>query len=238
MESGGYFSRFLPVRKQAPPNSYFSDPAAIFASALSIWEACKKLETSSKHLNLSERYAGMDQLMREAMRVASQFEAWACLHVEFDMLDYAWPYLLKDRFGEACLGAILPNTLVEFDTDDCLRVALKLRLPIRIDDKLPLPIDVKIPNPLPGSAFKEYRIQTMRDSVETEMTTPFTQDDEPFDADFEAPYFSLYGVGEDGLLEHIANRKTYSEAVSLAQKLVPGVEFPSTPNFVNSMTPL
>ena len=50
------------------------DSAAIFACALSIWESFKKRELSDEGLNLSESYNGMDQFMREAMRVANHFE--------------------------------------------------------------------------------------------------------------------------------------------------------------------
>ena len=223
------------MQEQTKPTTYTPDPAAIFACALSLWEACKKHEVTDEHLNLSERYNGMDEFMREVMRVANQFETWACLHLDFNLLDEMWPYLLEDRFGEACLAAIVPSALTEFDDNDCLRVALRLRLPIKLDDKLPIPVDVKSPNPAHGSAFKEFRIQTVRNSIENELITPFTQDDDPFDVEFDAPYYGLYGVADDGLLEHVADRPTYSEAVSLALKLAPGIEFPITPTFAHTM---
>lgn len=219
------------MQEKTNPTADAPDPAAIFACALSIWEAFNKLELADKQLNLSECYNGMDQFMREAMRVANQFEIWACMHIEFDILDYAWPYLLKDRFGKGCLAVILPSSLTKFDDNDCLRVALKLGLPIKLDDILPIPIDVKSPNPTDGSIFKEFRIQSVRDSIENESTEPFTQADDPFDPDFDVPYFSLYGVGDDGLLEHISDRRTYTEAVGLALKLVPGIEFPVAPTY-------
>ncbi len=59
------------------------DPAAVFASALSLWHACQK-RASEEKLNLSECYNGMDQFMRELMRVANQIESWACSHIEFN----------------------------------------------------------------------------------------------------------------------------------------------------------
>lgn len=62
--------------------------------------------------------------------------------------------------------------------------------------------------------------------------TPYSLDDEPFDEEFGPPYFGLIGVDGDGKLEHIAARWTYSEALSLAQKLAPGVALPVTPIFV------
>jgi hypothetical protein len=98
---------------------YVPDPAAVFASALSLWQASQN-RASKEQLNLSECYNGMDQFLREIMRIANQFEAWACLHI---------------------------------------------------------------------------------------------------------------GVGGNGLIEHIADRETYSEALSLARKLAPGVAFPRALSF-------
>jgi len=69
------------------------DPASVFACALSLWQACNKHADEEK-LNLSDFYNGMDQFMREAMRVANLFEAWACLHIEFNDLEDVWPYVL------------------------------------------------------------------------------------------------------------------------------------------------
>jgi len=71
----------------------------------------------------------------------------------------------------------------------------------------------------------------VRNSIEDGDATPYTLDDEPFDGDFGSPYFGLYGVDGDGRLEHIADRGTYSEALRLAQKIAPGVTFPSAPIF-------
>jgi hypothetical protein len=136
-----------------------------------------------------------------------------------------WPYFLEGEFGKQCLSAMLPTGLAAFDETDCLRVGMRMRLPIVHDGKLPLPENLTAPNPATGSPFKQFRIQSVRNEIEGEDTAPYTWDDEPYDANFDVPYFSLYGVGEDGLLEHIADRKTCAEAVSLARKIVPGVEF-------------
>ncbi len=78
--------------------TFFPDSAAVFASALSLWQSCNKRVTSDQHLNLSECYNGMDQFMREIMRIANRFEAWACSHLVFDELNDVWPYLLEDKF--------------------------------------------------------------------------------------------------------------------------------------------
>jgi hypothetical protein len=207
------------------------DPAAVFASALSLWLEYKKRDLEGK-LNLSECFNGMDEFMRKLMRVASQFESWASLHINFNELNDVWPYLLEDRFGEVC-SAVLSDDLAQFDDSDCLRVAMRLRLPIILDDKLPVPIDVTALNPVLGSPFREFRIQTVRDLIEDGDAIPYSADDEPFDEEFGPPYFSLYGVDEDGLLEQIADRKTYSEAMHLAEKLALGVAFPNSPTCVS-----
>ncbi len=213
------------------------DPAAIFAAALSLWQAVNNRASAEKDLNLSECYNGMDQLMREVMRVASLFETWACEHVAFNELNDVWPYFLEDNFGDACMKALLPGALAEFDDADCLRVGIGLRLPIALDDKLPLPIDMRVPNPVPGSMFRELRIQTMRHSLDGDDVVPFTADDDPFDEEFAPPYFSLYGTNNDGRLEHIADRRTYPEILDLARKLAPGVAFSTKPIFTSPSQP-
>ncbi len=209
-------------------DSYEPDPAAVFACAISLWEATHKRAEGEK-LNLSDLYNGVDQLMREVMRIGTLFEVWACRHLSFDALNDVWPYLLEDRFGDACLDIVMPNYLTVFDESDCLRVALRLRLPVKTREGLPVPVEVTAINPVPGSPFQMLRIQTMRNSVEDDDAVLFTPDDDPFDGDFESPYFALYGVGNDGHLEHIADRRTYSETKGLAEKLAPGVEFPVEP---------
>ena len=206
-----------------------SDPAAVFACALSLRDACRKYATTEPRLNLSESYNGMDEFMRELMRVANLFETWACAHVAFEETSEVWPYLMEDKFGDACLASILPSALAKFNADDCLRVALRLRLPIHNDDKLRVPVYVRTPNPTAGSEFREFRVQSVRDELDDGGVVPFTTDDDPFDEEFGPPYFALYGVGEDGLLEHIADRDTYSDVLSLAQKLAPGVTLPLKP---------
>ncbi len=205
------------------------DPAAVFACALSLREACLKSAEANPQLNLSESYNGMDEFMREMMRVANLFEAWACEHVAFVQTSEVWPYLMEDKFGDACLEFMLPSALAEFDDTDCLRVALRLRLPIQADDKLRVPVDVRASNPIAGSEFREFRVQTVRDDLDEGDVAPFTTDDDPFDEEFGPPYFALYGVGDDGLLEHIADRDTYSDALNLAQNLAPGVALPLKP---------
>jgi hypothetical protein len=108
-----------------------TDPAAVFACATSLWDRCHELGETDRHLNLSECYNGIDEFMRVVMRVGARFENWACDHVDFEQLTDVWPYILHDRFGEACVATILPTHLDLFDDHDCLMVALKLNLPIR-----------------------------------------------------------------------------------------------------------
>lgn len=205
-----------------------SDSAAVFACALSLWEATKK-QAMGERLNLSECYNGVDQLMREVMRIGNQFEGWACRHISFEALSDVWPYLLEDRFGDACLDVLLPSALTAFDETDCLRVALRLRFPVKVDNKLAVPIVVCAANPVVDSAFRGFRIQTVRSSLEDNDATPFTADDDPFDENFSRPYFGIYGVNHDGRLEHITDRPTYGEALSLVQSLAPAIELPAIP---------
>ena len=108
-----------------------ADPAAIFAIATSLWDECHKHAAVDSSINLSDTYAGMDGFMREIMRIAAQFEAWACRHVDFTQLTDVWPYLLEDRFGKECLSVLLPEKLAAFDEHDCRRVAARLRLTFR-----------------------------------------------------------------------------------------------------------
>lgn len=199
---------------------------------MSLYLEAKKRAAIEPGINLSECYEGGDEFMRQVMRIATEFELWSCQHVFFDELDDVWPYLLEGRFGEACVSVLGgPETLSDFDTRNCLRVAHKLRLPVRTDSGLPVAIDVTAANPAAGAAFRKFRIQTVRDSLEDDSAEAFTTDDEPFDEELGAPYFSLYGIGDDDLLEHIADRVTYSATVELACKLAPGIVFKTHPFF-------
>ena len=121
-------------------------------------------------------------------------------------------------------------TAVAFGGDD---VKFSLRERLMTSRALLIPVNVTALNPVSGSLFCEFRIQTVRDSIEDGDSNPYSVDDEPFDEEFGRPYFGLYGVSHDGKLEHIADRKTYSEAVRLAEKLAPGVAFPNSPTVVS-----
>ena len=102
------------------------DPAAVFACALSLWRECMRRSQSGQKVNLSECYNGGDEFMRVIMRAGTQFEKWACAHIEFGQLDNCWPYLLEERFGEACVALKDVTSLDEFCEKDCLSVALRL----------------------------------------------------------------------------------------------------------------
>ena len=80
-----------------------------------------------------------------------------------DEFSDVWPYALEDKFGSAALELLSPGALRDFDETDCLRVALRLRLPVKLDDHLPVPIDVCAPNPSSSSDYKQFRIQTVRE---------------------------------------------------------------------------
>jgi hypothetical protein len=214
------------------------DPAAVFACAKSLHDACLEREEADAELNLSEAYQGMDVFMRELMRVAEDFEKWACRHVAFHELEDVWPYLLEERFGAACLEIMEPEVLAGFDADDCLRIAFKLRLPMRVDGFLPLPVCVEVPNPVAGAAYRRLRIQSVRhDWGQDDETAAFTEDDDPFDEDHSAPVFGIFGVTEDAM-EPITERKSYAEARAVVTKLLPGIGFPEVPiAFARSLSP-
>ena len=198
------------------------DPAAGLGAAVSLWHACQR----EPRPDLSACYGDGIQWMREVMRVATLFERWATHHVCFDEFDECWPYFLEDRFGDACMALVGADGLARFEETDCVRLALRLRLPIIGFAALIMPLELEAENPVLGSAFRRLRIQTMRCAVGEEGVAPMTVDDDPFDEEFGPPFYALYGVGSDGLLEHIADRATYAEARELALKLAPGIAFP------------
>lgn len=210
-------------------SNYSHDPAAIFGAALSLWNACRKIDGRPDGINLSQTYNGMDEFMRVVMKVANLFEEWACKHIEFDEAEDVWPYLLEDHFGEACLAVMRLEMLDHFDEEACLAAAIQLRLPIKLSKGLHVPVDVKVANPVTGSAFREFRIQTIRVSGDLESVEPFVVGDHPYDDNYGEPHFGVYGVDKDGSLEHIADRDTYADAVALVKKLAPNVCFPAFP---------
>jgi len=203
-----------------------NDPAAVFACALSLHTACMKAAERISSINLSEAYEGGDQFMREMMRVAELFEAWACEHVAFDALNYHWPYLLEERFGNACLTFMAPSSFAEFDRDDCFRVAFRLRLPIWADLGVPVPVRIDRMIPNASSTFRAIRIRTVRDDIELKEVESFVGEDDPFDKRFGKPYFGIYGLDDDGTFEHITDRDSYQSAKDFVWKLFPGIEFP------------
>ena len=216
--------------------SILPDPAAVFGCALSLWHECKKPAKATENVNLSTCYNGGDEFMRVVMRVATRFENWASDLVAFEELDDVWPYMMEDKFGAACVDAMGVENLAAFTDSDCLRVALRLRLPVKTSSGLPVPIDLVAPNPVRGSAFRAFRIRTMRDHLEDTEVFQFTGDDEPFDEEYGPLFLGLYGVCGDGTLEHIADRRTYKEAVELARALSPGILFPECPTFSQGET--
>lgn len=201
-----------------------ADPAAILGASLSLYASCMA-QARAEGANLSVAYQGGDQFMREVMRVAQEFELWACEHVNFDEWDEVWPYFLQDRFGPACVSILSAAGLASFSREDCVRISLRLGIPLRMDRSLPVPICAEAPIPTAGSPFHSLLIQTVRDSIDGELTCAYTRADEPFDDALGPIYFSLYGICQNGLLEHIASRQTYDEILALATALVPEIHF-------------
>lgn len=212
--------------KENTPNS---DSAGVFAAAHSLWVAIFEETDHPRKTNLSEAYGGIDQLMREVMRVSTLFETWSCRHIAFEETSEVWPYFIADRFGAAWLSVADAYSLGDFNKDDCLRVAWEMCLPIRQVAGIVLPVDVRATNPNPLSPFFELRIQTTRAPVDGGDVQPFTACDELFDEEFVSPAYSLYGHLVSGESEHIAERPTYEDLVTLTRKLIPEINFPSAP---------
>lgn len=204
------------------------DPAAVFACAVSLRDACVQA-AKLENLNLSAAFNGVDQFYREAMRIAALFEEWACGRVVFEEMSDVWPYLLEDKFGAACLQRMSVENLSGFDADDCPVVAMRLLLPLHYQEQPRLPLDVKAINPVPSSPFTHWRIQTIRCLSGDDSIEPMIYGDDPTDTEYEPPILALYGVNAEGLVEHIKDFERYADAVVFAGKIAPGVEFPDTP---------
>ena len=132
--------------------------------------------------------------------------------------------ILDERFGAACLEMMEADALAGFDEEDCLRIAFKLRLPLRVDGSLPLPVCVEAANPLAGAEFPRLRIQTVRQELDEDGgMEAFTEEDDPFDEHYAAPVYAVYGVSAEGVLEPIAERGSYASARRLLEKLLPGI---------------
>lgn len=117
--------------------SAHADPAAVLACALSLYQSCMQQSRDDVTLNLSDRYKGIDQFLREVMRVATLFENWASEQVAFEELVEVWPYFMQDQFGDACIQVLDGGALNEFDANACMRVAHKLQIPRHVDGSLP-----------------------------------------------------------------------------------------------------
>lgn len=203
------------------------DHGAVFAAALSLWEETQKAVAADEKLDLSEEYNGMDEFMRHVMRIATRFEEWACAHVAFGELRDRWPYLLQDRFGKTCLELFPPQFLFEFHEDDCLPIALALRVPVIVDDVLRVPMQITVKNPHDGSGFTAYRIATYRNLIEdNNEPCTFSVDCEPYDENYGDPYFRLSGLAGDQQEVPIADRATYAEVLALARKIAGHFSFP------------
>jgi hypothetical protein len=212
------------MKKPNPPHSK-PDPAAIFGGALSVWTACHEMEERETTVDLSDTFNGLDELMRVAMAIATRFEMWSCDNVEFDRLSDWWPYKLEMELGKTCLELLGLEALPKFSDDDALPVARRLQLPLRPGTKRWLPLHVHAANPTPASIFTGFYIRTMREANDGSGIYPFTEDDDPSDPDFGIPFYGIYGVASSGMSEHIADRKTRSQAIAMVEKLIPGVHF-------------
>jgi hypothetical protein len=204
------------------------DPAAVFACAISLRDACVEA-AKQENFNLSEAFNGADQFYREVVRIAGLFEEWACTHVAFDEMSEVWPYLLEDKFGDACLQRMSLQHVSSFSTEDCANVAMLLVLPLFHHKEPRLPIDLRVPNPVTASPFTHWRIQSVRSLLGDEDYEPMNYGDDPFDPEYDPAFIALYGVNIEGLVEHIKDFASYADAVSFVSKIAPDVEFPAEP---------
>lgn len=220
----------------AATTSSVCDPAAILGAAVSLKNACELSAAHDPGINLSECYNGGDEFMRQVMRVATLFETWCCEHVDYSQFPDVWPYLLEDKFGNACLEVMFVTGLAEFDQMACLRVAAQLRLPVKVIAGLAVPVDLAADNPNGASPFRRFQIRTVRLHNEDSFISQYTPDDDPDDEEFGAIFFGLYGLDADGFAEHIADRNNYAAAYALAARLAPGILFPESPTLVDSLS--
>lgn len=77
---------------------YAPDPLAIFAITASLYEEFKKIPQEEKE-KLDEEHEGREGVMRCMNEIASKFEDWACLHIDFDSFDTCYVYHMEDNFG-------------------------------------------------------------------------------------------------------------------------------------------
>lgn len=204
------------------------DPAAVFAGAKSLFDACHDHASHTAGSSLSDEFNGIDELMRVVMTVASEFERWASLHVAFNELGEVWPYFLEDQFGSAALKSISPATLTNFNEHDCLLLATQLALPLRLSEGFVLPINLRASNTVANSSFKELQILAVRSCEVDGSIVPLAVDDDP-EEHWNEVVFGLYGICDEGLAEHIADRSSYAAVRGLALAISPGIDFPEEP---------
>jgi hypothetical protein len=204
------------------------DPAAVFACAVSLREACEAM-ADKEQANLSALFNGIDEFWRVMMRIGTLFEAWAYENVAFEAMTDVWPYLLMDRFGEACLASVPLEAMADLGSDALPVVAMAMEVPLIYREGCNLPLDLEAPNPVAGSFFVRWRIQTVRGRREEAEMEPMWYGEDPHDPEYEPPVVALYGVDATGTLEHVRDSVSYAEARSLVMKLAPGVVFPEVP---------
>jgi hypothetical protein len=212
------------VLKSLPVNHVSPDPAAIFAIAHSLWSEVEKLQGSVQE-RISDTFSGMDGYMRTAMEAARKFEEWACSHVAFSETTEVWPYLLQDQFGTEYLKLFKQSDLTSFNDSQALRVALRLKLPIYVNDDPHIPVSLFRENPVSGSGIRFYQIKTVRNSLYGNYIETLTCEDDPFDSEYGKPYVGIYAIMDDRA-EHIADRNNISDAIELVSNLAPSIQFP------------
>jgi hypothetical protein len=147
--------------------TYKPDPAGIFGAAMSLFDEGRRLAKVNGN-DLSDAYSGHDGFMRECMRIATEFEAWACKHVDFEELGEVWPYFMHDKFGTHALAVIGSECqLDEANATHWAAIAHAMKMPMRsVRGWVPYPIlpdakgrfteDLKVICQLVGSSCYHY----------------------------------------------------------------------------------
>ena len=144
--------------------------------------------------------------MRVVMRVATRFENWATGHVAFEKLDDVWPYMMEDRFGAACVDAMGAENLAAFDDNDCLRVALRLCLPVKSSAGFCIYIDTFFQGPVPIERDENNKpvVYSTREEAEREIA----------------------GDCIERLRQFLAGERDFGDAITVEEYIVPVTAYP------------
>lgn len=105
------------------------DPAAIWYATKSMVDWLGKQPKPDRD-DLVESHGGEDEFVRTVAHTATEFEKWACKHVDFHELEEIWPYWLEQHFGVLCNSEVMYSP---GSADWCEVIANLGNLPLRKD---------------------------------------------------------------------------------------------------------